>query len=399
MAIQHLVKRIIETPHPNPQGCYICPTFSQAERVAWSYLKEATEVMPGVKYNSAKLRCEFPVPTGKATIYLLSGSNESSEQIRGLYLDICVLDEVADIPAKVFPQIIRPALADRRGSCVWIGTPKSEDAFKDIYDKARAKMDEGDPDWYACMFPVTETGVLSEQEVNELREQMSDSEFRAELLCDWGAAITGAYYADALERAEADGRIGQVSHDETLLVHTSFDLGVRDKTSIWFWQEHAGQVRLIDCYQASGEGLAHYVNVLQQRSFDHNYSYGDHIFPHDTDTRVLGETAQRRSDILRTLGIMPTVIPVRKVAEGIEFVRKILPICWFDKEKCAEGIKALKMYRVKESSGLPLHDEYSHFSDSFRYLATGYREGFSEGSAYRKKWGSELDYPNSHAIV
>jgi len=401
MAIHWLVRALVECPHKNPQGAFIAPTFSQVERVAFEYLKQATSVFPGVKYNAAKLRCEFPLgKNNKVTIHLLSGSNESSEQIRGLYLDAVVFDEYADIPAKVFPQIVRPALADRRGKCTWIGTPKGEDAFKAVYDQALDEVKAGNPDWYACIFPADKTGVLSETELDELRSQMSDNEFRQELLCDFGAHITGAYYGELLSKAEAEERIGNVPHDETMLVNTAWDLGVRDKTSCFFWQESAGaSIRIIDCYQASGEGLAHYVQVLQQRAFDRGYSYGDHLFPHDTDSRVLAASAQRRSDILRQLGIMPTIVPMRKVAEGIEAVRAILPRCWFDAENCAEGLKALRHYRVKESSGLPLHDDNSHFADAFRYLAVGYREGMSSFGAYRKPWAQKIEYPNSGQFV
>ena len=401
MAVQWLVRSLVECQHKNPQGMFIAPTFGQVEKIAFEYLKEATAVFPGVKYNLAKLRCEIPHPQlGKISIYLLSGSNESSEQIRGMYCDAVVLDEFQDIPAKVFPQIVRPALADRRGKCLWIGTPKGENAFKSVYDQAVAEVEAGNPDWYGCRFPASKTKVLPQAELDELKAQMSDNEYAQELECDWGANITGAYYADQLSKAEAEERIGNVNYDETMLVNTSWDLGVRDMTSIWFWQETpSSQIRLIDCYQSSGEGLAHYTQVLQQRSFDKGYSYGDHLLPHDTDSRIMGATAQRRSDILRQLGLLPTIVPMRKVAEGIEAVRALLPRCWFDAENCAEGLKALRHYRVKESSGLPLHDSSSHFADSMRYLAIGYREGMSKFGSYRKPWDQKIEYPNSQQFV
>ena len=401
MAVHWLIRGLVECPHPNPIGCYIAPTFSQAERIAFEYVRQATEMFPGVKYNKAKLRVEIPIgDRNKITIHLLSGSNDSSEQIRGLALDQVIFDEYADIPAKVFPQIVRPALADRRGNCLWIGTPKGDDAFKAIYDKAVKEVAAENPDWHCVYLPADKTNSLTKAELNELRDQMSDNEYRAELLCDWGAHITGAYYGEQLSKAEAEGRIGNIPHDETMLVNTSWDLGVRDKTTIIFWQESAGaSIRLIDCYQASGEGLAHYVQVLQQRAFDKGYGYGDHLFPHDTDTRVLAATAQRRSDILRQLGIMPTIVPMRKVAEGIEAVRAILPRTWIDEENCKEALSALKQYRVKESSGLPLHDVNSHFADAMRYLAIGYREGMSSFGSYRKPWDQPLEYENPAQFV
>ena len=123
------------------------------------------------------------------------------------------------------------------------------------------------------------------------------------------------------------------------------------------------------------------------------------MLPHDTDSRIMGATAQRRSDILRQLGLLPTIVPMRKVAEGIEAVRALLPRCWFDAENCAEGLKALRHYRVKESSGLPLHDSSSHFADSMWYLAIGYREGMSKFGSYRKPWDQKIEYPNSQQFV
>lgn len=400
MAIHWLVRTLFECQNKNPQGCYIGPTFSQAERVAFQYMKDATEMFPGVKYNAAKLRIEIPHPTGRITIHLLSGSNESSEQIRGLYMDAVIFDEYADIPAKVFPSIVRPAIADRKGKILWIGTPKGDDAFKAIYDQANEEMKAGNRDWYACLFPASKTNVLPQDELDELRAQLSDNIYRQEMECDWTASITGAYYAEQLAKAEHEERIGKVPHDENLLVNTSWDLGVRDKTTVIFWQETSGsQIRIIDDYQASGEGLSHYVQVLQQRAFDKGYSYGDHLFPHDTDTRIMGATAQRRSDILRQLGVNPTIVPMRKVAEGIEAVRALLPRVWVDSSNCADLLKALKNYRVKESSGLPLHDDNSHFSDAMRYLCIGYREGMASFGAYRQPWKSKLDYPNSNQYV
>ena len=107
MAVHWLIRGLLECPHPNPIGIYLAPTFSQAERIAFEYVKSATEMFPGVQYNKAKLRVE--IPTGhrnKITIYLLSGSDQSSEQIRGLAIDQIIFDEYADIPAKVFPQIV-----------------------------------------------------------------------------------------------------------------------------------------------------------------------------------------------------------------------------------------------------------------------------------------------------
>lgn len=400
MAINELIKRLLTCEHRNPTGVYICPTFSQAERVAWEYVKEFTEPLPGVKYNSAKLRCEFEIEgRGKATIYLLSGSNDAGEQIRGMALDYAIFDEYADLPPKLFPTIVRPALADRGGGALWIGTPKGfSNPLYEVYEQAQAYISDGNPDWHVCLFKASETGVLSEEELDELRGQLSHNQYQQELECDWGAAIQGAYYAEILARIETQGQIGKVPHDPNLLVNSAWDLGVRDMTSVWLYQEdRAGNIRVIKSFQASGEGLGYYANMLQQWGMENSYTYGDHLFPHDVDSRNLDIEARKRSDILRQLGVFPRVVPLRKVTEGIEAVRVILERCHFDAEECADGLAALRHYRVRETSGMPLHDENSHYADAFRYLAIGHREYVNDGFN-RRDWTRPIEYGQTGVI-
>ena len=398
MALNELIRRILMCPHKNPTGVYLAPTFSQAEKVAWTYLMDYTRPIPDVKYNLAKLRCTFPLPgRGTATIHLLSGSNDAGEQIRGMALDFVILDEVADLPEKLFPTIIRPALADRNGGSLWIGTPKGEGPFYDIFNKAKTQVEDGDASWYYCLFRADETGVLDDDEIEEMRLQLSDNQFRQEMLCDFGAQITGAYYAEYLEKAEEQGRVGNVPHDGGLPVHTSWDLGVSDNTSIIFFQDFHGQVRIIDAYQNAGLGLDHYANVLTRKMVEDGFTFGDHYLPHDSKSRRLGVIVSTPYDILREFGFLGTVVPIEKVANGIESVRNLLPHCWFDAVNCAELLKALKHYRVKETSGLPLHDEYSHFADSMRYLATG-RSGMAGGGFHRSNWDTPIEYKQNGAI-
>ena len=154
MAINHLLKVVLTCPHQRAQGAYIAPTYGSAKRVAWQFLREFAGVIPGVKFNEAELRCDLP--DGRR-IWLLGAENPDS--LRGMFLDSVVLDEYADMNARLYPEVIRPALADRLGSCLWIGTPRGQNQFKDIYDHALAMIEQGDPDWFAMRFPASETGI------------------------------------------------------------------------------------------------------------------------------------------------------------------------------------------------------------------------------------------------
>jgi hypothetical protein len=132
---------------------------------------------------------------------------------------------------------------------------------------------------------------------------------------------------------------------------------------------------LIDYYESSGEGLSHYVKILNQKP----YAYGTHDAPHDIMVRELG-SGKSRLDTAKGLGIRFRVAPKHDVEDGIEMVRNLLPKCWFDQVKCARGIRAMREYRKSKNekmnvySSTPLHDWTSNPADSFRYLAANYRD-------------------------
>lgn len=182
------------------------------------------------------------------------------------------------------------------------------------------------------------------------------------------AAVEGAYYAEQMAHAETDGRIGRVPWEPRVDVETWWDLGMDDDMAIWFVQRVASEIRLIDYYANSGEGLLHYAKELRAKP----YNYGRHVGPHDIEVRELG-TGKSRKETAEEMGLRPfEVAPKLEVQDGIEAVRNLIPRCWFDAEKCADGIRALKNYRKDwdEHRGVwlprPRHDWASHASDAFR---------------------------------
>jgi len=185
----------------------------------------------------------------------------------------------------------------------------------------------------------------------------------------------GAYYSPQLAKLSEDGRICDIGPDPDLPVHTVWDLGIGDSTAIWFWQVIGNEIRVIDHYEAHGQGLPHYAAVIKARG----YKPGDDWVPHDARVRELG-TGRTRVETLRGLGLSPRLVPNHKVEDGINAVRETLPHCWFDRTRCDYGLDALRQYRAEkvEEKGVfrdkPLHDWTSHTADSFRYLAMAWRE-------------------------
>lgn len=365
LGVNHLIRAAVRTTRPRPRFAYLAPYYKQAKSVAWDYLKHFTGNIPGVRQNESELRVDLP---NGARLTLLGADNPDA--LRGIYLDGVVLDEFGQMAPRVFSEIVRPALADREGFAIFIGTPKGRNGFYRLYERAR-----NDRRWFTALYRASETGILSAAELADAREMMSADEYAQEFECSFQAAVAGAYYAALVEQAEAEGRIGNVPYDPRLPVHTAWDLGIDDATAIWFCQQAGPEIRIVDYYESSGVGLDHYARVLQER----RYLYGDHMLPQDAQVRELG-TGRSRIETLAGLGIAARPGRAFAVEDGINAVRLLLPRCWFDATRCARGLEALRQYRrdfdekLQSFRARPVHDWASHAADAFRYLAVGLRE-------------------------
>lgn len=345
---------------------YLAPTYAQGKAVAWDYLKHYSSPIPGVKINESELRIEYPNGS-RIRIY----GCDNPDSLRGLYLDGVVFDEYALMSPRVFAEIISPALSDRKGWAIFIGTPWGHNHFYDLLDSAQTNSD-----WLTAVYKASETGIVDNDELARLREMMSVQQYNQELECSFDGAVQGAYYAEQIEKAELDKRITAVPYDSRCEVDTFWDLGMNDSTAIWFVQTVGKEVHLIDYYETSGAALEHYVKTLKERG----YNYGRHFLPHDAEVRELG-TGKSRVETLNTMGLRNIeIVPKLSIEDGIEALRAIFSKCWFDKTKCKDGLNALKNYRKEWDEkrqtfrSRPLHDWASNGSDAARYFAVGYQE-------------------------
>ena len=375
-AINDLIRSCFEIDRPNVRVAYIAPYLSQAKAVAWDYALEFTRDIPEIKVNHSELRIDF---LNGARFRLFGADNYNA--MRGLYFDAVVLDEMADFPASAWSNVIRPALADRRGSATFISTPKGKNEFWELWHEA-----QDDPNWFTAMLKASDTSILDQEELDEARRTMGDDRYEQEFECSFEAAIQGAFYAKEMKEATEDGRITRVPYDRAASVITAWDLGIGDSTAIWFAQFVGQEIRIIDYYENSGVGLDHYAKVL----LDKDYQYEQHILPHDVQVKELG-TGKSRLETLDALGIRNIEIaPKLAIEDGIQAARSMIPRCWFDESKCTRGIEALRQYRrdyderLKTWRGRPLHDWTSHGADAFRYLAVGYKPAADWGEPIRR---------------
>jgi phage terminase large subunit len=373
-SIMDLIDAALRSKKKDPRFAYIAPYYAQAKDVVWSYVKEYTAAIPGVAINESELRVDFP---NGARLRLYGADNY--DRLRGIYLDGVVLDEFADQPPQAWREVIRPALADRGGWALFIGTPKGRNAFYDVYQQAVES-----PDWFAMKLKSSETGLIDQTELEAMRAQMSANEYEREMECDFDAAIEGAYYAEGLKQAEIDGRIGQVSPDPLMALRVYCDIGgpgaKADAFSMWVCQFVGRSIQVLNYYEAQGQPLAEHLAWLRK----YGYEKASIFLPHDGLSES-GPNPGSFQSAFEAAGYSATTL--RGEGSGnagaktvrIEAVRRRLPLCWFNKETTAAGRDALMAYHEKrdEKRGVglgPAHDWASHGADAFGLMCIDYKE-------------------------
>lgn len=275
----------------------------------------------------------------------------------------------------------RPMLEENNGWAAFITTPRGRNHAKSMYDMAKAN-----PRWFAEVSSVHETGALSPEQIAEslteyialYGEDIGRAQFEQEYECSFNAAILGAFYAREMVAVRKEGRIDAVEALPGKPVHRAWDIGVRDDTSIWWFQVAGAQVYILDCYTQSGAGLDHYAEVIADRAKEHGWKSGVDFVPHDAKVKEWG-SGRTRVESMVTLGLSPELVTSASKMDGINAARKTLPRCVFH-PRCEEvGISALEQYRrewddeKKTFKASEVHDWTSHLADAFRYLSLAWR--------------------------
>lgn len=187
--------------------------------------------------------------------------------------------------------------------------------------------------------------------------------------------LANAIYANELRLVDVEGRIRRVPYDPSKPVDTAWDLGFGDLVSIWCFQSFPMEHRIIDYEEGSREPIHHYISELQKRP----YVWGTDYLPWDGGLKSLG-TGKSIEELMRAAGRRVKVAPRLPILDGINAARTIFPLCYFDEQRCATGIRSLRCYRYGEMQSYegptrePLHDVHSHCADAFRTLAVSIRQ-------------------------
>lgn len=306
------------------------------------------------------------------TEFLFSGLRHNNSKLKSFEaLDIAWCEEAQNITKSSW-EILIPTMR-REESEIWVtfNPELEEDETYQRFVKHTPvnaiveKVNWNDNPW----FP----NVLI-QEMDALRARDEDS-----YLTVWEGhcrqTLEGAIYAKELREATAAARVMKVPYLPTVAVHVFSDLGWADNTSLWFIQKIGFEYRILRAYQNNQESWNHYLQFIQSQG----YVIDTIWLPHDGRAKSLG-TGKSIEEITRAAGFKVQVVPNLSVEDGINALRTIFPVLYFDEDNCSDGLHALRRYRYDvdaatgQFSRRPLHDDASHFADALRYFAVGMTE-------------------------
>lgn len=367
---------------------YILPFYTQARKIIWE----------GMDKTGFRFIDHFPAPlvtrkdNQQMVLELANGSfirmlgSDNIDSIVGTN-PIGVIFSEFSLHKIAAWNYLRPILLENDGWALFNGTPRGKNHFWEMLKAA-----EKDPKWFISVKTIDDTGVMTEEQVEEeIANGMPRELALQEFYCSFDAAMVGAYYSQEMNRMETEGRVSTVPWDSKYPVYTGWDLGIDDMTVIWMVQQVGKELRFIDLIADNGHGLDHYVKLLKEKP----YVYGGHYLPHDVMVREFS-SGKTRLDSLYNMGLKDIfVVKKSSVEDGINEVRRILNLSWIDAIKCARGAEALKQYRARyddmlQTYGAPIHGWESHFADAMRTLAmglvdnpvTGQRPAVAEGTGY-----------------
>jgi len=226
-----------------------------------------------------------------------------------------------------------------------------------------AQIAQHSPDWFYYKLTIEDTHHIPLSEIEKERQEgiMSEDLIQQEYFCSFELGVEGSYYSKYINKLRLNNQIGNVPWEPAFKVHVAIDIGVRDSTSIIFYQVVGMTIRIIDYYEKSKEGLEHYAQLIRSKP----YLYGKFFAPHDIAVKEWG-SGLTRLEKARQLGIPFETVSNVSIDDGIEMVRSTLPKCWIDENNCKLLIKSLENYRQEYDEkkrtykSTPLHNWASH---------------------------------------
>lgn len=374
------------------------PKYSQGKKAIWSsrhntddgdslaYIDHIPKEL--IKYkNSTDMRIELI----NGSIYCVMGlDGNNAQNARGMNPTHVIMSEYAYMDP-IGWRTIEPRVIQNNGTAIFLSTPNGKNHFYDLYNFANSLQNIGKPnssvdivvdstivtrDYFASRITNAETLLVDERRFREMRETGVPEDFiQQEWFCSFEQGAEGSYYGKLIQKARDDERICNLPIRPDVPCCTAWDIGVGDATAIWIFQQlPSGLINFIHYFEDQGQMLNYYLSYLDKWKNENKVLWDKHYAPHDMANR---EMTGERLEVARNMGYQMIVLKREGFDDGIQAARSLLSTCSFDEERCKRGIKCLDFYRKKYNEALkiysdtPLHDQYSHGADAFRYAALG----------------------------
>lgn len=371
---------------------YIGPTYNQMRRILWDSIDN-----DGNAFLSFIPDEIIESKNGQMmTIKLINGSviqmigSEKYDSLRGANPIGVVFTEYADQNPKAL-EVLDPVFKGNNAWVIFASTPKGKNHLFDLWEIAQKYPDK----WFCYLKTIEDTKHI---DIKEIYQDIEDRKYSydfamQEFFCSWSMGIDGSVYGKSLQQLKLNEQIGNIPWNPSKPVHTAWDLGYADPTVIIFFQYYNNNIYIIDFYKKSYEFCEHFAKYIHNKP----YQYGKHIGPTDLENHEQ-TSGQTRKSRYGQLGVRFTVAKRLLIEDGIESVRAHFPSFFIDERKCRDLITDLENYRYKFDAtrnryGIePIHDNYSHTCDAFRYLCTSInllRSGMTEEDVDRIRLSSQ----------
>lgn len=378
LCLNEIVYKALMSTEEQPVYMFLSPTKEQSKRNVWITLKNMCKKFPDFSSTEADLTITFTTVHGKTAQLFLAGA-EKPEQLRGAHLSGLVVDETANLKESVWTSVLFPALNVKRGWAKFIGTPHGKN---NIFYEFKLKGEQGEEGWATYTFTLDNSGVFNEKQQKEIKKTLErhKEEYEREYLCSFEGSKEGSYFGSILDIIRGNKQIGSVKYNPSYPVVAAWDIGLNYLTCIWFAQYIDNKVCVIDYFEGRRPRFPSLIDIAKHIS-NKPYVYDYHVMPHDMNQteQMNGRTKiSQMKKHLNNIRVLPHSMASKE--EGIAAAQALLYDCWFDEEKCRDGLKALEFYHSKyvEKDGfmatVPAKDWSNDAADAFRYLSLGLKK-------------------------
>ena len=375
----YMIKRAVEEAG---NYYYIFPTAAQGRKALWETTDQdgnaAIDHIPKeleANVNSQEMRIIVPTVTGQRSIIRIVGLDKNKDGIRGVSCKGAVFSEFAYQDPDAY-KVLMPSLRESKGWAIWNSTPEGNNHMWDMEQNIKNSSN-----WYfshlQTLWPEEDnySGLVPIEQLEEVKneEGLSDEDMEREYGSCYSAGAKGSIYGDHIKKARSECRIGSFPYDSNYPVHTFWDLGYNDPTSIWFVQYINEEVRFIDYWEKEKMDIP---DIVKEALSAKGYDYIEHHLPHDADNKY-GLIVSKKDLLEQALNAyaiksVVSVVPKMPIQDGINAVQGRFSKYHFNAGLCETAIETLALYHRKWDSRRkvfvkdPVHDWTSHCADALR---------------------------------